>query len=86
MSSFLLSAERFHDRMLGPHAVSARLALKQDRRLSAPASRCPEQPFDLGTFGKGETCKIKLTPLGLIEVGCAIHPEMKLTIEVSQSK
>lgn len=44
------------------------------------------QSFDLGTFGKGETRKITLARPGVIEVGCAIHPEMKLTIEVDNSK
>src|SRR5579859_2412230 len=44
------------------------------------------QSFDLGTFGKGESRQIKLTKPGIIEVGCAIHPEMKLTIEVKKSK
>ena len=44
------------------------------------------QSFDLGTFGKGETRQIKLSKPGVIEVGCAIHPEMKLTIEVGQSR
>jgi len=41
------------------------------------------QSFDLGTFGKGEVRKITLSKAGKIEVGCAIHPEMKLTIEVA---
>ncbi len=44
------------------------------------------QSFDLGTFGKGEARTIKLSKPGVIEVGCAIHPEMKLTIEVSNFK
>jgi plastocyanin len=44
------------------------------------------QSFDLGAFGKGESRKLTLKSPGKIEVGCAIHPEMKLTIEVSKSK
>ena len=42
------------------------------------------QSFDLGAFGKGESRKLTLKSPGRIEVGCAIHPEMKLTIEVSK--
>jgi plastocyanin len=44
------------------------------------------QSFDLGAFGKGESRKLTLKSPGRIEVGCAIHPEMKLTIEVRKSK
>ncbi|MFL6604686.1 MAG: plastocyanin/azurin family copper-binding protein [Steroidobacteraceae bacterium] len=44
------------------------------------------QSFDLGAFGKGESRKLTLKNPGKIEVGCAIHPEMKLTIEVSNPK
>lgn len=42
------------------------------------------QTFDLGTFAKGETRKVKLEKEGTVEVECAVHPEMKLTVEVSK--
>ena len=41
------------------------------------------QTFDLGTFAKGETRKVKLEKEGKVEVECAVHPEMKLTVEVA---
>ena len=40
------------------------------------------QTFDLGTFAKGETRKVKLEKEGTVDVECAVHPEMKLTVEV----
>jgi plastocyanin len=42
------------------------------------------QTFDLGTFAKGETRKVKLEKEGTVEVECAVHPEMKMTVEVSK--
>ena len=40
------------------------------------------QSFDLGTFVKGELRQVKLGKPGKIEVECAVHPEMKLVVEV----
>lgn len=42
------------------------------------------QSFDLGSYKKGEERTVKLTTPGTIEVECAIHPEMKMKIEVSK--
>jgi plastocyanin len=42
------------------------------------------QSFDLGTFTKGETRKVKLEQPGRVEVECAVHPEMKLVVEVKK--
>ncbi|MET0534709.1 MAG: plastocyanin/azurin family copper-binding protein [Steroidobacter sp.] len=42
------------------------------------------QNFDLGTFAKGETRKVKLEKEGKVEVECAVHPEMKMVVEVSK--
>lgn len=42
------------------------------------------QSFDLGTFGKGESRTLKLESEGAVEVECAVHPEMKLVIEVKK--
>jgi plastocyanin len=42
------------------------------------------QSFDLGSYKKGETRTVKLTTPGTIEVECAIHPEMKMKIEVTK--
>jgi plastocyanin len=42
------------------------------------------QSFDLGTFGKGEVRKVKLLSPGTLEIECAVHPEMRLTIEVTR--
>jgi plastocyanin len=40
------------------------------------------QSFDLGTFAKGETRSVKLEKEGTMEIECAVHPEMKLVVEV----
>jgi len=42
------------------------------------------QSFDLGSYKKGETRTLKLATPGTIEVECAIHPEMKMKIEVAK--
>ena len=42
------------------------------------------QSFDLGSYKKGELRTVKLTASGTIEVECAIHPEMKMKIEVAK--
>jgi plastocyanin len=42
------------------------------------------QSFDLGSYKKGEVRSVKLTASGTIEVECAIHPEMKMKIEVAK--
>jgi plastocyanin len=42
------------------------------------------QSFDLGSYKKGEVRSVKLTAPGVVEVECAIHPEMKMKIEVAK--
>ncbi|MEY4766267.1 MAG: hypothetical protein RI907_2940 [Pseudomonadota bacterium] len=38
--------------------------------------------FDLGTYPQGQAKTVTFSKAGLYEVECAIHPEMKLTINV----
>ena len=40
--------------------------------------------FDLGSFPRGESRKVKLAKEGEMEIECAIHPEMKLTVKVAR--
>jgi plastocyanin len=42
------------------------------------------QSFDLGSFGKGESRTIKLEAEGTVEVECAIHPGMKMRVNVKK--
>ena len=42
------------------------------------------QSFDLGTFAKGEARKVKMEKEGVVEIECAVHPEMKLTVKVAK--
>jgi len=44
--------------------------------LSAPKS------FDLGSFGTGGTKSVTFDKPGKVEVECAVHPDMRLDIEV----
>ena len=38
--------------------------------------------FDLGAFPHGESKSVRLDKPGTVQVECALHPEMKLEIEV----
>jgi len=40
--------------------------------------------FDLGSYGQGGSKSITFDKAGTIEVECAVHPDMKLLIEVSK--
>ena len=40
------------------------------------------QSFNLGAYGPGVSKKMKLEKAGKIEVECAIHPRMKMVIDV----
>ncbi len=38
--------------------------------------------FDLGSYPQGQSKTVKFDKRGIVEVECAIHPEMHMTIEV----
>ena len=38
--------------------------------------------FDLGSFPQGQSRSVTFDKVGKVEVECAIHPQMKLTVEV----
>lgn len=40
--------------------------------------------FDLGSYGQGGAKSITLDKPGTVEVECAVHPDMKLVIEVGK--
>ena len=42
------------------------------------------QLFDLGSYPKGETRKVTFEQAGIVDIECAIHPAMTLTVEVAQ--
>lgn len=42
------------------------------------------QSFDLGSYSQGQSRKVTFQKEGRIDVECAIHPEMKMVIEVSK--
>ena len=40
--------------------------------------------FDLGSHGQGTSKSIVMDKDGMVEVECAVHPDMKLSIEVKK--
>jgi plastocyanin len=40
--------------------------------------------FDLGSFGQGGSKKVIFDKPGTVEVECAIHPDMKMVVEVGK--
>ena len=40
--------------------------------------------FDLGSFPQGQSRKVLFDKPGPVEVECAIHPEMKLSIDIKK--
>ena len=44
----------------------------------------PGSEFDLGAYPQGESKPVTFKKPGLVEVECAMHPEMKMVIEVSE--
>jgi len=40
--------------------------------------------FDLGSYAKGDVRKVVFEKPGIVEVECAIHPTMLMTIEVKE--
>ena len=40
--------------------------------------------FDLGTYAKGAAKNVTFDKPGKVEVECAIHPDMRMTVEVSK--
>ncbi len=44
----------------------------------------PGSEFDLGAYPQGESKPVTFKKAGTVEVECALHPEMKMTVEVSE--
>lgn len=42
------------------------------------------KPFDLGSYQTGQTRKVVFDKPGTVEVECALHPGMKMTISVQK--
>ena len=38
--------------------------------------------FDLGSYGQGQSKAVVMDKAGTVDVECAVHPDMKMTIEV----
>jgi plastocyanin len=39
---------------------------------------------DLGSYPKGQTRKVTFNRAGTIDIECAIHPEMRMQVEVAE--
>lgn len=42
------------------------------------------QSFDLGSYPKGQSRKVKFEKEGTVDIECAIHPHMKMTVQVAK--
>jgi plastocyanin len=42
-----------------------------------------DMPFDLGTYAQGQTKSVVFNKAGKFEIECAIHPEMRMVINVA---
>jgi plastocyanin len=40
--------------------------------------------FDLGSYGQGQGKSVLMDKPGVVEVECAVHPDMKMSIEVKK--
>lgn len=40
--------------------------------------------FDLGSYGQGLAKSVVMDTPGVVEVECAVHPDMKMTVEVKK--
>jgi plastocyanin len=40
--------------------------------------------FDLGSYGQGQSKAVVMDKAGTVDVECAVHPDMKMTIEVKK--
>ena len=40
-------------------------------------------PFDLGTYGGGQSKTVTFAKVGKFEIECAIHPDMRMVINVA---
>jgi plastocyanin len=40
--------------------------------------------FDLGSYGQGQSKTIVMDKPGIVDVECAVHPDMKMSIEVKK--
>jgi plastocyanin len=40
--------------------------------------------FDLGSYGQGMAKSVVMDKPGIVDVECAVHPDMKMTIEVKK--
>ena len=38
--------------------------------------------FDLGSYGQGQSKAVVMDKPGTVDVECAVHPDMKMTVEV----
>lgn len=45
-------------------------------------SLSPAKSFDLGSFGNGGSKSVTFDKAGKIEVECAVHPDMRIDVEV----
>jgi len=58
--------------------------INQDTMVHNVFSLSDAKSFDLGAYGPGASKSVVFDKPGTVEVECAIHPDMKMTIEVTK--
>jgi plastocyanin len=61
------------------------LSFRNDDRFAHNVmSRTPGQAFDLGMLRPGERGQRRFVTPGMIEIECALHPQMKFRVEIAR--
>lgn len=91
--SGMLCAEEFEVSQQNKQFTIKELTIKKGDTVSFPNqdpffhnvfSLSDIKTFDLGSYPKGETKKVVFDKAGTIDVECAIHPNMQMTIIVKE--
>jgi plastocyanin len=77
-------AKSFSHRKLVVHAGDSVKFVNDDPFNHNVFSLSDTKSFDLGSYGQGLSKSVVMDKPGAVEVECAVHPDMKLEIEVKK--
>jgi plastocyanin len=76
--------KQFHPQKLKVKAGDSVKFVNSDSYFHNVFSLSDAKTFDLGSYPQGQSRSVKFDTPGVIEVECAIHPGMKMTITVEK--
>jgi plastocyanin len=76
--------KQFHPQMLRIKQGDSVKFINSDRYFHNVFSLSDPRTFDLGSYPQGQARSVKFDTPGVVEVECAIHPGMKMTITVEK--